>query len=1067
MSQSVNIQDEMIPYQIKQAAKQLLRETAIMKEDDDYYFEDSEHVQKFGEHLFDCTCSAHQYGERVCKHIYAAFLKEEEFKHDQKKQSLKARILEQESETLLSLFKTNSEQSFEEEISTSRELLHVQFIIKIFPENQMNRLSLEIKVGPERVYVVKQIGSFFNAIKEGRILEFTSHFTYDPADYEFDPDDWTVLKQLIRIYEASRLYDSELDSFARNYREDKRLLIPPNEARMLLEQISDRTSIFQIVTERNDVAIQYPEFKVTDENLDFSYRFAEIDKGDYQIEFESLQQAVFLDLYRAIFLDGTLHFLNEKNWEALAPLKEFQLIAKSDIIQFPEKKLGEMVSYVLPILQKSGHVEIDEDIETRIEREELIAELYITPFEVDKHQLQLIYRYGDQSFDPFQTEELKAQGRQVILRDIKKENYIMRLIENSPILFSADRMVLQANDEKLYQFYYRVIPKLKKFVTIHMAEELEDMIQKQVEAVTSFDLAKDNGLLSISFDFEGIPEDEIQDVLTSLKEKKTFHRLKNGRFISLEDRVYREMGRMIEFLDLRKNALKSTIQVPVYRGIQLYETFSKDQKLHSQFSKSYHELLEMIQHEKEANFDLPKELNASLRDYQVTGFNWMKSLSKYRLGGILADDMGLGKTIQTISYLLSELEENKQLDPILIVTPASLLYNWLNEFDNFAPKVEVSIIQGNKEKREKQIEHIEANQVYLISYPTLRQDQDLFQEKQFHTVILDESQNIKNYNTKASQAVRSVRARTHFALSGTPLENSTDELWAIFQTIMPGFFPSLRKFKELKHERVAELIRPFLLRRLKRDVVKELPEKIETNLYSELTTEQKSLYLAYLERIQHDLARSSLTSGAERIKLLAGLTRLRQICCDPRMFDASYIGESSKLNQLMDTVRAAKENGQRILIFSQFTSMLQLIGKELQKEELDFFYLDGKTSSKSRVQMADAFNQGEKDLFLISLKAGGTGLNLTGADTVILFDLWWNPAIEEQAASRAHRIGQKRVVQVIRMITKGTIEEKIYDLQKTKQALVDQLIKPGEQFLHQLSTDEIKAILDMNEEGLG
>ncbi|MHC5251937.1 DEAD/DEAH box helicase [Listeria kieliensis] len=1067
MSQSVNIQDEMIPYQIKQAAKQLLRETAIMKEDDDYYFEDSEHVQKFGEHLFDCTCSAHQYGERVCKHIYAAFLKEEEFKHEKKKQSLKARILEQESETLLSLFKTNSEQSFEEEISTNRELLHVQFIVKIFPENQMNRLSLEIKVGPERVYVVKQIGSFFNAIKEGRILEFTSHFTYDPADYDFDPDDWTVLKQLIRIYEASRLYDSELDSFARNYREDKRLLIPPNEARMLLEQISDRTSIFQIVTERNDVAIQYPEFKVTDENLDFSYRFAEIDKGDYQIEFESLQQAVFLDLYRAIFLDGTLHFLNEKNWEALAPLKEFQLIAKSDIIQFPEKKLGEMVSYVLPILQKSGHVEIDEDIETRIEREELIAELYITPFEVDKHQLQLIYRYGDQSFDPFQTEELKAQGRQVILRDIKKENYIMRLIENSPILFSADRMVLQANDEKLYQFYYRVIPKLKKFVTIHMAEELEDMIQKQVEAVTSFDLAKDNGLLSISFDFEGIPEDEIQDVLTSLKEKKTFHRLKNGRFLSLEDRVYREMGRMIEFLDLRKNALKSTIQVPVYRGIQLYETFSKDQKLHSQFSKSYHELLEMIQHEKEANFDLPKELNASLRDYQVTGFNWMKSLSKYRLGGILADDMGLGKTIQTISYLLSELEENKQLDPILIVTPASLLYNWLNEFDNFAPKVEVSIIQGNKEKREKQIEHIEANQVYLISYPTLRQDQDLFQEKQFHTVILDESQNIKNYNTKASQAVRSVRARTHFALSGTPLENSTDELWAIFQTIMPGFFPSLRKFKELKHERVAELIRPFLLRRLKRDVVKELPEKIETNLYSELTTEQKSLYLAYLERIQHDLARSSLTSGAERIKLLAGLTRLRQICCDPRMFDASYIGESSKLNQLMDTVRAAKENGQRILIFSQFTSMLQLIGKELQKEELDFFYLDGKTSSKSRVQMADAFNQGEKDLFLISLKAGGTGLNLTGADTVILFDLWWNPAIEEQAASRAHRIGQKRVVQVIRMITKGTIEEKIYDLQKTKQALVDQLIKPGEQFLHQLSTDEIKAILDMNEEGLG
>nr|WP_149023349.1 SNF2 helicase associated domain-containing protein [Listeria aquatica] len=385
-----------------------------------------------------------------------------------------------------------------------------------------------------------------------------------------------------------------------------------------------------------------------------------------------------------------------------------------------------MVSYVLPVLQKSGRVEMDEEIETRIEQEELIAELYITPFEADKHQLQLIYRYGSQSFDPFQTEELEARGRQVILRDIEKENYIMHLIENSPILFSADRMVLQADDEKLYQFYYRVIPKLKKLVTVHMAEELEEMIQKQVEAVTSFDLTKDSGLLSISFDFEGIPEDEIQDVLVSLKEKKAFHRLKNGRFLSLEDKAYREMARMIEFLDLRKNALKSTVQVPVYRGIQLYETFSKDQKLHSQFSRNYNELLETIQHEKETHFDLPKGLKASLRDYQVTGFNWMKSLSKYGLGGILADDMGLGKTIQTITYLLSELEEKEQLAPILIVTPASLLYNWLNEFRNFAPQVPVTIIQGNKEKREKQIEQIERNQVYLISYPTLRQDQDFF-----------------------------------------------------------------------------------------------------------------------------------------------------------------------------------------------------------------------------------------------------------------------------------------------------------------------------------------------------
>ncbi|EFS03000.1 DNA/RNA helicase protein, partial [Listeria seeligeri FSL S4-171] len=507
----------------------------------------------------------------------------------------------------------------------------------------------------------------------------------------------------------------------------------------------------------------------------------------------------------------------------------------------------------------------------------------------------------------------------------------------------------------------------------------------------------------------------------------------------------------------------SNMQVPLYRGMQIYDILGAGtQDEHHKFSRSFRELLTDITTQSEDNFALPAGLKAELRDYQLTGFEWMKSLAKYNLGGILADDMGLGKTVQTISFLASELEETPDLKPVLIVTPASLLYNWQSELEKFAPDIPVTVLHGTKESRLVEMEDMKRGHVYLISYPSLRQDILNLADVNFSSVIIDESQAIKNYHTKASQAVRALKRNHVFALSGTPLENSIDELWAIYQTLMPGFFPSLRKFKEIPYDKIATMIRPFLLRRLKQDVVKELPDKIETNLYSELTDEQKTIYLAYLEKIQADLAESNGNASEERIKLLAGLTRLRQICCDPSLFVENYQGESGKLLQLFDTIQTARENGKRLLIFSQFTGMLAIIRRKLEEDGQTFFYMDGKTPAKTRLDMVNSFNEGENDIFLISLKAGGTGLNLVGADTVILYDLWWNPAVEEQATGRAHRIGQKRVVQVFRMITKGTIEERIFELQKKKQALVDELIQPGEQMLGKLSTEEIKQILQLD-----
>lgn len=780
----------------------------------------------------------------------------------------------------------------------------------------------------------------------------------------------------------------------------------------------------------------------------------------YQLEMEDLQQAIFFEAYQLLFFDGTFFIPAKEVWESLKPLMEFHKVTKNEVVQFSESQLSEVISYVLPALQKSGKLKLDDSIEDRITQQPLDCKLFIA-LEYGEHTLRLEYHYGNQLFDPFATSE--EENEKIMIRDVEKEARVMNIIESAPVHFSGTKMVVNKQEKDLYQFYYRTIPKLAEYAEIYMEDGLEEMVEENVRPVTTLDVSGDNDYLSVSFDFKGIPEEEVQNVLESLREKRSYHRLKSGRFLSLESENYKQMEDVLQMLEVRKKDVQANMQVPLYRGMQIYDILGAGtQDEHHKFSRSFRELLTDITTQSEDSFALPKGLKAELRDYQLTGFEWMKSLAKYNLGGILADDMGLGKTVQTISFLASELEDNPNLKPVLIITPASLLYNWQSELEKFAPAIPVTVLHGTKQSRMAEMEEMKRGHVYLISYPSLRQDIVHFADVAFSSVIIDESQAIKNYHTKASQAVRALKRNHVFALSGTPLENSIDELWAIFQTLMPGFFPSLRKFKEIPYDNIAKMIRPFLLRRLKQDVVKELPDKIETNLYSELTDEQKTIYLAYLEKIQADLEASNGNAGEERIKLLAGLTRLRQICCDPSLFVENYQGESGKLLQLFDTIQTARENGKRILLFSQFTGMLGIIRQKLEEEGQPLFYMDGKTPSKTRLDMVNAFNEGENDIFLISLKAGGTGLNLVGADTVILYDLWWNPAVEEQATGRAHRIGQKRVVQVFRMITKGTIEERIFELQKKKQALVDELIQPGEQMLGKLSTEEIKQILQLD-----
>ncbi|MBH1942270.1 SNF2 helicase associated domain-containing protein [Mobilitalea sibirica] len=407
----------------------------------------------------------------------------------------------------------------------------------------------------------------------------------------------------------------------------------------------------------------------------------------------------------------------------------------------------------------------------------------------------------------------------------------------------------------------------------------------------------------------------------------------------------------------------------------------------------------------------------------------------------------------------------------LIVCPTSLIYNWLDELENFAPFIKAQVVSGTPQERQDSIETCDDCDVLITSYPLIRRDITLYEKFEFHTVFIDEAQFIKNDSSLNAKSVKRLRSKHKFALTGTPIENSLSELWSIFDFIMPGYLYNHSKFVEIyekpimkeDNEALKELhqhIAPFILRRMKKDVLTELPDKYETKMLTELSEEQKLVYMSYLESIRSELHSEIEENGLEKskIRILAALTRLRQICCHPSTFIDNYQGGSGKLELLMEVITDAIANEHRILVFSQFTSMLRIIENELKDMNINYFYLEGSTPTEDRNDYVKRFNSGEGKVFLISLKAGGTGLNLTGADTVIHYDPWWNPAVEDQATDRVYRIGQQNKVHVMKLITKGTIEEKIYKLQRKKKELSDTIISSKEVFISSLTREELEEL---------
>lgn len=548
---------------------------------------------------------------------------------------------------------------------------------------------------------------------------------------------------------------------------------------------------------------------------------------------------------------------------------------------------------------------------------------------------------------------------------------------------------------------------------------------------------------------------ELAEILPAYSAKKKYHRLKNGSFLSFSDAQCQTMSALADCFKNYGKRNQEHISMPLFRALYMDEMLRQKENINFSKSKEYRKLLNNMNAAKNSEHDVPESLGNILRPYQTDGFYWLKTLKENGFGGILADDMGLGKTLQVLTFLLSEKEEGKSGDTLrtLIVTPASLVYNWQKEIEHFAPQLSFRVIAGAALQRKDLIEAGEDADIWITSYDLLKRDVEIYEGIAFANEIIDEAQYIKNQTTLAAKSVRLINSGFRLALTGTPIENRLSELWSIFDYLMPGFLYSYAWFKseieapvvnnrdEEILNKVRRMVHPFILRRLKQDVLKELPEKQEEVVSVHLSGEQRKLYDAYAQRLKLYLDKQSDEEfHHNKLEVLAELTKLRQICCGPELLLEGYKGENAKLDACMELVHQAVEGGHKLLIFSQFTSALDEIGGRLKKDALPFYRIDGSVKKEERMQMVDAFQKDEVPVFCISLKAGGTGLNLTAADIVIHYDPWWNLAAQNQATDRVHRIGQKHAVNVYQLIAENTIEERIQKLQQSKYQLAKDVL---------------------------
>ena len=728
--------------------------------------------------------------------------------------------------------------------------------------------------------------------------------------------------------------------------------------------------------------------------------------------------------------------------------------------------MGELV----PFLKLTGLVEISDELRRQLIQLPLVARVYLDrSANVRDVVARAQFRYGDRTIDPFDETPLPEnlpRGEKLLLRDAAAERKVLDALGAAGFIVSKGHVYL-TGQEAIFNFVSEGLQHLQELAEVYLSNDFKRMTPRKPKFAGKMRL--NGSALELKFTQDDEPAQEILAIMEALARRRRYFRLKDGSFLDL--------SAMDEWLPLADSIFEAaqaegaesvamgddTIRLQAYRACYLQSLLESLGLPIEVDEKTQATVRLLTDPSKVQDVKLPDGL--SLRPYQERGFQWLLALDRLHMGGVLADDMGLGKTVQVIALLMATRQEGQVS---LVVAPTTLTYNWLSELGRFAPDLSVMVLGGSAAQRASQIRHVkEAHDVDVLitSYPLIRQDIEQLTTIEFRFAILDEAQHIKNAGSKGAQAVRQLQAQTRFALTGTPLENGVGELWSIFNFVLPGYLLSysafLRRYQDgTDAEDLRRRISPFLMRRLKKEVLTELPDKIESVFTAQMSPEQAKVYEATMMRLRQRVDSIVKEKGFERgrTEVLAAITQLREICCHPSLVLDDYTGTSGKLDMLLDMLPEAIAKGRRVLLFSAFTSMLKILRRELDDAGYETMYLDGDTPAQRRVEMAEQFNAGQGQIFLISLKAGGTGLNLTGADMVIHYDPWWNPAAEDQATDRAYRIGQTRKVEVIRLVTHASIEEQVVALGQRKKALFDQLIKPGESMVGGLSPQEIMSL---------
>lgn len=1046
--------------------------TAEVKGSGSAWYESSLTVSGSGDEIEDysCDCLSYQQTGCLCKHCVALALA---FQQDQKAKPSPAALLfrpiiiqngqllsnrqKTSSYSLNALIRECASLETADNPVTAMQNIHIQ---PSFSIDYYGKLVVECTLGSGRMYVVKDLLCLLAAVEQRAEVSYGKNLTFVHHPSAFTPEGrrWLeILRSIVAVEKkihdlSSRSTSSsgnspyralELDGYGAElcltYYRDEGLSMPGLGCQVVE---GDPTLTLTLSGEQGGASMELDDGLI---QIIAGYQHTYLLFGSYIYQCSQDYVKAVQPLLRAFEItpghgyykpDGNM-FLAEEDYRGFCahvlPLVKpyVKVITKSLSLQ---NYMPEPAQFKVFLSMEDGNEAMSVDARCEVSYGEATFDL------LDTGSDHFSYRDGA-------AEERMKGLLQKYLPDAPKnaaqylcegEERILNLVqEGIPLLQDAAELMI---DEKILKIRLRKPPRL------------------------SFGVSLSGGVLTLNMQNDLQNPEEIADILQSYRQKKKYHRLKSGEVISLDDDSLSLLQEVSEGLMLTPAQLKSGMAtLPQYRVAYLDEMvkeISGTAQVHR--DAAFRRMIADLHSYQNSEYEVPEAVHATLRTYQMDGFRWLATLARYGLGGILADDMGLGKTVQAIA-LFAQLRGKA-----LVVTPASLVYNWESEIQKFAPSLSVAAVTGTMEQRREILATVSEVDVVVTSYDLLKRDVPLYENLKFDCMLIDEAQYIKNAGTQAAKAVKAIQAGVRFALTGTPIENHLSDLWSIFDFVMPGYLYTYQRFREEMEKPIAggddeavtarlkAMISPFILRRRKEDVLKDLPERLEQAVYAPMTQSQEKLYRAMESKLAMELSETAETDFREkRLRILAELTRMRQVCCTPALCYENYNGGSGKVELCMELLKNAVASGHRVLVFSQFTSMLEHLMEAYGKECL---YLSGKNSKEQRRCMVDRFQKGEVPVFFISLKAGGTGLNLTAADTVIHVDPWWNVAAENQASDRAHRIGQTRVVTVLKLVTRNTIEERILALQERKAKLAERVLE-GEGGLEDGLTQE--AILSL------